>query len=110
MWDLVHIRTPFQVRKKVLSLMSVDLLRQQAKWKETLKEIRQIMTGVEQEGFTNLKVGLERTWKELCFLFVFFHKFVVPVVATICSGTCCSCGGGVWYFKPSSKRVFKKVE
>ncbi len=39
--------------------MSVDLLRQQAKWKETLKEIRQIMTGVEQEGFTNLKVGLE---------------------------------------------------
>ncbi len=59
MWDLIHIRTPFQVRKKVLSLMSVDLLRQQAKWKETLKEIRQIMTGVEQEGFTNLKVGWE---------------------------------------------------
>ena len=36
--------------------MSIDLLRQQTKWKETLKEIRQIMTNVEQEGFTNLKV------------------------------------------------------
>ncbi len=59
MWNIIHVRTPFQVRKKVLSLMSVDLLRQQAKWKETLKEIRQIMTGVEQEGFTNLKVGWE---------------------------------------------------
>ncbi len=48
-----------QVRKKVVSLMSIDLLRQQAKWKETLKEIRQIMTNVEQEGFTNLKVGVK---------------------------------------------------
>jgi len=61
-----------QVKSKVVALMSVDLLRQQAKWKETLKEIRLIMTEVEKEvsdvkhdveghddvlqGFTNLKV------------------------------------------------------
>ena len=46
------------VREKVLVLMNTDLLKQQAKWKEILKEIRQIMTSVEQEGFTNLK-----TWR-----------------------------------------------
>ncbi len=47
-----------QVRQKVLILMDTDLLRQQNKWKEILKEIRQIMSNVEQEGFTNLK-----TWR-----------------------------------------------
>ncbi len=47
-----------QVQVKVLDLMGTDLLRQQAKWKEGLKEIRLIMTQVEQEGFTNLK-----TWR-----------------------------------------------
>ena len=46
------------VKEKVISLMNIDLLRQQLKWKETLKEIRQIMTEVEQKGFTNLK-----TWR-----------------------------------------------
>ena len=46
------------VREKVVSLMSIDLLRQQMRWKETLKEIRQIITQVEQDGFTNLK-----TWR-----------------------------------------------
>ena len=47
-----------QVRAKVLVLMTTDLLRQQLKWKEILKEIRQIMSQVEQNGFTNLK-----TWR-----------------------------------------------
>ena len=47
-----------QVKEKVLRLMDTDLLRQQMKWKEGLKEIRGIMTQVEQEGFTNLK-----TWR-----------------------------------------------
>ena len=41
-----------------MELMDVDLLRQQAKWKDILKEIRSIMTQVEQQGFTNLK-----TWR-----------------------------------------------
>ena len=36
----------------------MDLLRQQSKWKDILKEIRSIMTQVEQQGFTNLK-----TWR-----------------------------------------------
>jgi dynein heavy chain 2 len=47
-----------QVQAKVLNLMGTDLLRQQMKWKEGLKEVRQIMSQVEQEGFTNLK-----TWR-----------------------------------------------
>ena len=47
-----------QVTEKVLLLMNTDLLRNQLKWKDTLKEIRQIMTQVEQNGFTNLK-----TWR-----------------------------------------------
>lgn len=47
-----------QVRDKVLFLMNTDLLRQQNKWKDILKEIRLIMTQVEQNGFTNLK-----TWR-----------------------------------------------
>ena len=41
-----------------MELMDVDLLRQQSKWKDILKEIRSIMTEVEQQGFTNLK-----TWR-----------------------------------------------
>ena len=44
-----------QVKEKVISLMNTDLLRQQGKWKDTLKEIRLIMMQVEQNGFTNLK-------------------------------------------------------
>ena len=47
-----------QVSGKVLFLMNTDLLRNQLKWKDILKEIRQIMTQVEQNGFTNLK-----TWR-----------------------------------------------
>ena len=47
-----------QIRIKVMELMNIDLLRQQNKWKDGLKEIRQIMTQVEQQGFTNLK-----TWR-----------------------------------------------
>ena len=47
-----------QVTEKVLFLMNTDLLRNQMKWKDILKEIRQIMTHVEQNGFTNLK-----TWR-----------------------------------------------
>ena len=47
-----------KVQAKVIELMGTDLLRQQTKWKDMLKEIRQIMTQVEQDGFTNLK-----TWR-----------------------------------------------
>ena len=47
-----------QVTAKVLFLMNTDLLRNQLKWKEVLKEIRQIVSQVEQAGFTNLK-----TWR-----------------------------------------------
>lgn len=47
-----------QIKAKVLKLMDTDLLRHQMQWKEGLKEIRQIMTQVEQDGFTNLK-----TWR-----------------------------------------------
>ena len=47
-----------QIKSKVLELMDTDLLKQQTKWKEGLKEIRQIMTQVESQGFTNLK-----TWR-----------------------------------------------
>ena len=38
--------------------MDTDLLKQQSKWKDGLKEIRQIMGQVEQQGFSNLK-----SWK-----------------------------------------------
>ena len=47
-----------KVQAKVIELMGTDLLRQQTKWKDQLKEIRQLMTQVEQDGFTNLK-----TWR-----------------------------------------------
>ena len=47
-----------QVTEKVLFLMNTDLLRNQIKWKDILKEIRQIITQVEQNGFSNLK-----TWR-----------------------------------------------
>ena len=47
-----------QVREKVLLLLSTDLLRNQLRWKDVLKEIRQIIAQVEQAGFTNL-----RTWR-----------------------------------------------
>lgn len=40
----------------VIRLMSTDLLRQRQKWKDGIKEIRQIMTRVEEEGFTGLRV------------------------------------------------------
>ena len=36
-----------QVRAKVLFLMNTDLLRNQIKWKDVLKEIRQIITQVQ---------------------------------------------------------------
>ena len=36
--------------------MNTDLLRQRQKWKDGIKDIRQIMTRVEEEGFTGLKV------------------------------------------------------
>ena len=47
-----------QIRVKVLELFDTDLLRQQNKWKDSLKEIRQVMQQAEQQGFTNLK-----TWR-----------------------------------------------
>ena len=47
-----------QIKSKVLELIDTDLLKQQTKWKDGLKDIRQIMTQVEQQGFTNLK-----TWR-----------------------------------------------
>ena len=43
------------IAEKVAELMDIDLLKQQQKWKDGLKEIRQIMSQVEQQGFTNLK-------------------------------------------------------
>jgi dynein heavy chain 2 len=43
------------IAEKVVELMDIDLLKQQNKWKDGLKDIRQIMSQVEQQGFTNLK-------------------------------------------------------
>ena len=43
------------IGEKVAELMDIDLLKQQQKWKDGLKDIRQIMSQVEQQGFTNLK-------------------------------------------------------
>ena len=45
-----------EIISKVIYLMNTDLLRQRQKWKEGVKEIRQIMTKVLEEGFSNLKV------------------------------------------------------
>jgi len=47
-----------QIQAKVVALMSTDLLRQQSKWKDGMRDIRQTITEVEQEGFANL-----RTWR-----------------------------------------------
>ena len=43
------------IGEKVLELMDTDLLKQQNKWKDGLKDIRGIMSQVEQQGFSNLK-------------------------------------------------------
>lgn len=40
------------ITDKVVQLMSVDLLRQQAKWKEILMDIRHIMASLNQQGFS----------------------------------------------------------
>ena len=47
-----------KVQAKVIELMGTDLLRQQTKWKDQLKEIRQLMTQVEQDGFTAFLAAL----------------------------------------------------
>ncbi|KAJ9584167.1 hypothetical protein L9F63_021464, partial [Diploptera punctata] len=44
-----------QIRDKVITLMNTDLLRHQQQWKEGLKDIRDIMTQVEEQKFTNMK-------------------------------------------------------
>lgn len=44
----VHLMTALQ---QTIQLMSVDLLRQQQRWKDTLMEIREIMASLVQEGF-----------------------------------------------------------
>ncbi|XP_074620352.1 cytoplasmic dynein 2 heavy chain 1-like [Acropora palmata] len=45
---------------KVVNLMSVDLLRQQPRWKEALVSLREIMTSLVQQGF---KAENMKTWK-----------------------------------------------
>ena len=44
---------------KVVNLMSIDLLRQQPRWKEALVSLREMMTSLVQQVL-------------FCFLFVFF--------------------------------------
>ncbi|PNF38602.1 hypothetical protein B7P43_G03949, partial [Cryptotermes secundus] len=44
-----------QIRDKVIMLINTDLLRHQQKWKEGLKDIRDIMSQVEDQKFSNMK-------------------------------------------------------
>ncbi|XP_069679211.1 cytoplasmic dynein 2 heavy chain 1 isoform X2 [Periplaneta americana] len=44
-----------QIREKVIVLMNTDLLRHQQQWKEGLKDIRNIMSQVEDQKFSNMK-------------------------------------------------------
>ena len=46
-----------KVQAKVVDLMGTDLLRQQTKWKDMLKEIRQTMTQVRGLSFMTSAVG-----------------------------------------------------
>ncbi|XP_033632471.1 cytoplasmic dynein 2 heavy chain 1-like isoform X2 [Asterias rubens] len=50
----------FVLSDKVVQLMSVDLLRQQPRWKEGLQEIRGIMSTLENQGY---KAADMKTWK-----------------------------------------------
>uniref|UniRef100_A0A2C9KFH3 Uncharacterized protein n=1 Tax=Biomphalaria glabrata TaxID=6526 RepID=A0A2C9KFH3_BIOGL len=43
----------FQISDKVQELMSVDLLRQQQRWKDGLMDIRHIMANLVQQGFAS---------------------------------------------------------
>lgn len=45
---------------QVVQLMSVDLLRQQQKWKDGLMEIRQLMANLVQQGFSSANM---KPWK-----------------------------------------------
>ncbi|EDO38992.1 predicted protein [Nematostella vectensis] len=50
----------YNISDKVVNLMSIDLLRQQPRWKEALVDLREIMTSLVQHGF---KAENMRTWK-----------------------------------------------
>ncbi|XP_022103094.1 cytoplasmic dynein 2 heavy chain 1-like isoform X1 [Acanthaster planci] len=50
----------FTVSDKVIQLMSVDLLRQQPRWKEGLQEIRGIMSTLENQGYKREDM---KSWK-----------------------------------------------
>ena len=52
---------------KVVNLMSIDLLRQQPRWKEALVSLREMMTSLVQQVL-------------FCFLFFFFFNNVMLVV------------------------------
>ena len=52
---------------KVVNLMSIDLLRQQPRWKEALVSLREMMTSLVQQVL-------------FCFLFVFFFLNNVMLV------------------------------
>ena len=45
---------------QVVGLMSIDLLRQQMRWKESLNEVRSVMTTLHQQGFSKENM---RPWK-----------------------------------------------
>ena len=51
---------------KVVNLMSIDLLRQQPRWKEALVSLREMMTSLVQQVL-------------FCFLFFFFNNVMLIV-------------------------------
>ncbi|XP_071483964.1 LOW QUALITY PROTEIN: cytoplasmic dynein 2 heavy chain 1-like [Diadema antillarum] len=51
----------YTVSEKVVSLMSIDLLRQQPRWKEGLQEIRGIMASLEAQGYKSQ--DMKSKWK-----------------------------------------------
>lgn len=50
-----------QIKERVMSLFETDLIKQQQKWKEVLKQIRSIIKDVEGQGYKNMK-GWKNHW------------------------------------------------
>ena len=62
-FSLIFVSTLSPLIFQAVSLMSVDLVRQQPKWKQAMSEMRQMMASLAQEGFQAANM---RPWKLHC--------------------------------------------
>ena len=64
-----------------MALMSVDLLRQQSKWKESLAQTRQLMATLVQEGFNSTHMKAWRTHWDYQYYKALEHQYQLGLEA-----------------------------